>query len=120
MNIDVEVSERRTMIVEPRIYTAEMVKGLLEQLLDAKTKNLNFGQAIEEMKAGRKVWRDGWNDKGVWLILAPELDNVKPVEGAPTKINPRIDMMTATGEMQPGWLASPTDMLACDWQSDRK
>ena len=27
-----------------------------------------------------------------------------------------IDMKTATGEMQPGWLASQTDMLSDDWQ----
>ena len=120
--MSIEVTERRTITVEPGIYTAEMVKELLEQMPEPTigTKNLNFGQAIEEMTAGRKVWRDGWNDKGVRLILMPELDNVKPVEDAPTKINPRIDMMTATGEIQPGWLASSTDMLACDWQSDRK
>lgn len=31
-------------------------------------------------------------------------------------INGHIDMKTATGEMQPGWLASQTDMLATDWQ----
>ncbi len=30
-------------------------------------------------------------------------------------INGHVDMFTADGKMQPGWLASQTDMLACDW-----
>lgn len=94
---------------------------------------MNFGQAIEEMKAGRKVWREGWNGKGMWLILVNGTKNCPLVDGTPyhralntentgqpdVSINPHIDMMTATGEMQPGWLASQTDMLADDWVSDQ-
>lgn len=30
--------------------------------------------------------------------------------------NPSITMYTATGEMQPGWLASQSDILSNDWQ----
>ena len=30
-------------------------------------------------------------------------------------IDPHIDMFTAGGTMQPGWLASQADMLAEDW-----
>lgn len=30
-------------------------------------------------------------------------------------IDPHIDMYTAKGTMQPGWLASQADMLADDW-----
>jgi hypothetical protein len=96
-------------------------------------KNANFGQAIEELKAGRKVWREGWNGKGMFLILVDGTDNAELREGTPyhsalnndnrgqphVTINPHIDMFTATGEMQPGWLASQTDMLAEDWSSDR-
>jgi len=33
----------------------------------------------------------------------------------PVDINPHIDMFTADGSMQPGWLASQADMLATDW-----
>lgn len=94
---------------------------------------MNFGQAIEELKAGRKCWREGWNGKGMFLILVKRTDNAKlkentpyhralntETQGQPTvTINAHIDMFTATGEMQPGWLASQTDMLAGDWISDR-
>ena len=95
--------------------------------------NMSFGQAIEELKAGRKVWRSGWNGKGMWLILVPGQDDCSLQGGTPydkalncsgrgqthVSINPRIDMFTADGKMQPGWLASQTDMLANDWQSNR-
>ncbi|MFW0776121.1 MAG: Thoeris anti-defense Tad2 family protein, partial [Rickettsiales bacterium] len=30
---------------------------------------LNFGEAIEELKAGKKVARKGWNGKDMWLRL---------------------------------------------------
>lgn len=89
---------------------------------------MNFGQAIEALKVGKKVARAGWNGKGMFLILVAG-SSVKPykgsaydVAGIPTNdvdlidINPHIDMKTATGEMQPGWLASQTDMLAEDWE----
>lgn len=85
---------------------------------------LSFGLAIEAMKLGKRVARSGWNGKGMWLVLDPgsTVVEVRPgsayhkagVTGSFT-INPHIDMKTATGEMQPGWLASQTDMLADDW-----
>lgn len=86
---------------------------------------LKFGDAIEALKAGQKVARSGWNGKGMFLVFVPGTPNVTPREGTPyasavpsgtIDINPHIDMKTATGEMQPGWLASQTDMLAEDWQ----
>jgi hypothetical protein len=87
--------------------------------------HMSFGQAIEALKDGKKVARQGWNGKGMWLIMVPGTPNVRPVAGTPyskagitqeTNINPHIDMFTATGDMQPGWSATQTDMLADDWQ----
>lgn len=85
---------------------------------------MNFGGALEKLKAGGRVARAGWNGKGMWLILVAG-SRVVPREGTPytiaadedgeVSINPHIDMKTATGEMQPGWLASQTDLLADDW-----
>jgi hypothetical protein len=68
---------------------------------------ITFGAAIELMKAGQRVWRKGWNGKGMWLYLTtfPGFD-------------PCIVMHTAGGTEQPGWLASQADMLANDWLSD--
>lgn len=90
---------------------------------------MSFGNAIECLKLGEKVARKGWNGKGMFLVCVPATIDCVLREGSPyhsalnsetagqstVTINPHIDMYTATGEMQPGWLASQTDMLAEDW-----
>jgi hypothetical protein len=84
---------------------------------------MSFGHALVVMKAGGRVSREGWNGKAMWLVyvegsFVPNLNPNSPYAKAGLEnvtINPHIDMMTATGEMQPGWLASQTDMLADDW-----
>lgn len=94
-----------------------------------EAEGISFGMAIEAMKMGLKVARTGWNGKGMWLILVPGSENIKPVAGTPysnagltqeIQILPHIDMFTvdSTGRraMLPGWLASQTDMLSDDWQ----
>ena len=90
---------------------------------------MNFGQAIDALKAGQKVARSGWNGKGMWLILVPGQPQAQLREGTPyaaalgmesCEILPHIDMWTvnASGRraMLPGWLASQSDMLADDWE----
>lgn len=85
---------------------------------------MDFGDALKALKAGHRVRRAGWNGKGMWLILVPGTPAVTPREGSPyaavglktVDINPHIDMFTADQKMQPGWLASQTDMLADDWE----
>lgn len=87
--------------------------------------SMTFGQALEAMKQGCKVARSGWDGRGMWLILVAGSNGIRPVAGTPysnagitdkVNINPHIDMFTASGDMQPGWLASQTDMLADDWR----
>lgn len=68
---------------------------------------MNFGQALEILKANGRVSRAGWNGKGMWLQLQ------RP--DAHSKMSlPYIYMSTATGDLVP-WLASQTDVLAEDW-----
>lgn len=93
-----------------------------------KTDHMTFDDALIMLKLGKKVARKGWNGKGMWLILVPGSENIKPVAGTPysnagltqeIQILPHIDMYTtdSTGRkaMLPGWLASQSDMLSCDW-----
>lgn len=69
----------------------------------------SFGEAIENLKAGRRVQRDGWNGKGMWLGLQ--------VPDANSKMSlPYIYMSTVTGDLVP-WLASQTDVLSDDWRA---
>jgi len=68
---------------------------------------MDFGDAIRELKAGKRVTRPGWNGKGMWLELQ--------VPDAHSKMSlPYIYMKTADDKLVP-WLASQTDVLAEDW-----
>lgn len=76
---------------------------------------MNFGDAIQQMKAGHKVARAGWNGKGMHLRLEV-LPMWRDAGGDMVMGEPCIVMFTAQGRHQPGWLASQADMLAEDWQ----
>jgi hypothetical protein len=68
---------------------------------------VNFGQALEALKGGGKVAREGWNGRGMWLALQrPDAHSKMTL--------PYIFMSTVTGDLVP-WLASQTDILAEDW-----
>lgn len=80
----------------------------------------NFGKAIEELKAGRKVWREGWNGKGIHLELQVPDENSKMT--IPYIFIDTTGLQTnnpAAPKSRVPWLASQTDMLAEDWCSDR-
>lgn len=68
---------------------------------------LNFSQALEHIKNGVKMSRDGWNGKGMWVAIQ------RPDEHSKMTL-PYIYMKTADGQLVP-WLASQTDILASDW-----
>lgn len=72
---------------------------------------MNFGKAIEAMKVGHKVCRDGWNGKNMWICY------IHPGNAMHLgfDLQPCIGMKTADNKMQPGWLASQADMLSEDW-----
>lgn len=81
----------------------------------------SFGDAINFLKAGKKVARKGWNGKDMFLFLATDIEFhteadlscVSNLEGDLTL--PAIVMKTADDCFCVGWLASQTDMLADDW-----
>ena len=73
--------------------------------------SMSFGHAIEMMKAGHKVARQGWNGKGMHIYLNKNEGRAFTNE----EIEPCFCMFTAQGKHQPGWLASQADMLAVDW-----
>lgn len=77
---------------------------------------MNFGQAIEALKAGRLVRRRGWNGKGMHIYLEGHFSFIVPMATMPRWYEPVIVMYTAQGKHQPGWLASQADILAEDWE----
>lgn len=80
---------------------------------------MDFGDAIKHLKAGRKLQREGWNGKGMFIYLATQLKisaMVTDGDNQHQKLEPCIIMKTAQGTFQPGWLASQPDMLSSDWR----
>lgn len=84
-------------------------------------RGLNFGQALEEAKRGRKISREGWNGKDQYVFLAHAVDFDTDADISEFEADPSIvvgDMLvirTTAKVLQPGWLASQADMLAEDW-----
>lgn len=83
---------------------------------------MDFGQAVRLLKQGKRLTRDGWNGKGMFLFLVPgshfkvnrpPLLGIYP-EGTGIDYRPHIDMKTAQGDVVP-WVASQSDILAEDW-----
>lgn len=68
---------------------------------------MNFSHALELMKADKRVSREGWNGKGMWLQLQVPDENSKMKR-------PYIYISIITGELVP-WVASHGDLLADDW-----
>lgn len=67
----------------------------------------NFGYALEMLKQGCKMSREGWNGPGQYIKLQT------PTETSKMTL-PYIYITTVQGDLVP-WLASQTDMLATDW-----
>jgi len=77
---------------------------------------MDFGKALHELKAGRRVAREGWNVNGIFIELQQPDEHSKMT-------SPYIYIDTTglqtNNEAAPKslvpWLASQTDMLADDW-----
>lgn len=80
---------------------------------------MNFGEAIEALKKGNNVQREGWNGKGMHIYLENHFNCLVGKGGGlehTRKYLPVICMYTAQQTHQPGWNASTADVLAEDWQ----
>ena len=83
-------------------------------------KYINFGLALEAVKNGKRVAREGWNGKGQYVFLADDVEfhtdaDISEFNGGEVSVGHMLVLRTAQGNLQPGWLASQSDMLAEDW-----
>lgn len=97
---------------------------------------MNFGEALESLKIGSKIQREGWDGKGMYLTLvqaypvnghlhAADVDSgVQGItQGKSGQMLSHIVMKTAGESKSFGqgysdyvpWLASQTDILSDDW-----
>ena len=84
-----------------------------------------FGEAIRQMKMGRRVAREGWNGKNMSVAYQKGYPEGIPCnkqtaeawgmqEGELFKCRPYLQMKCADGTFQM-WTASQTDILENDW-----
>jgi len=111
---------------EPNYYSWEPKKQFEEA--HCKTAGMTFGLAIEMMKKGYKVARQGWNGKGLWITISQgykgletdkvwNKDNKKVAElnGGKVDILPYISMKTVDNSIMIGWTPNQLDLLSEDW-----
>ena len=104
------------------------------------SENLSYGQALEAVKEGKLIARQGWNGKGMFVFMRPAdelsinfiVHNVKSLPNSvkgyfadqtnlgldgedKIKFTPYLCMKSADNSIVNGWLASQTDMLSEDW-----
>lgn len=81
---------------------------------------MDFGKAIQLVKEGKKVQREGWNGKNQYIELAMCISYTnaegKIVNAEHNAIGNSAIAFVGTSGVQLGWLASQADMLANDWK----
>ena len=78
---------------------------------------MNFGQAIELLKEGKKARRKGWNGKGIFIELQVPDEYSKMTH--PYIYIDTTGLSTDNPDARKNrvpWLASQTDMLSNDWE----
>lgn len=88
---------------------------------------MNFGEALQALKDGNRIARNGWNGKGMWLTYSPGHVDL-PAEkffskhnkdfaeknGGKATVCPSIMMKNANDTIS-YWQPSSGDMFAEDW-----
>ena len=91
---------------------------------------MTFGETLIALQDGKKVAREGWNGKNMFLILnggytvlnkdarPGHLDESFLNSQGVSSLNicPHIDMWTAQKELSVGWRPTNVDMFTNDWK----
>lgn len=93
---------------------------------------MNFGEALQAAKEGKKIQRLGWNGKGQFVLKAGgysvELDKLRPgthitkeflesLGCGVMEIVPHLDLWNAQRQYVSGWAPSQGDLFAEDWST---
>lgn len=81
---------------------------------------MDFGKAIQLLKKGKRLQREGWNGKKQYIELATSISYINTkgelVNAEHNAIGNTAIAFVGTSGVQLGWLASQADMLANDWK----
>lgn len=82
---------------------------------------MDFGDAIKQLKQGKKLQRKGWNGKNQYIELARNISyinaNNETINVEHQAMGNKAIAFVGTSGVQLGWLASQADMLADDWRT---
>jgi len=80
---------------------------------------LPFGEALAALKCGRRVAREGWNGKGLWLYFVPAATYNAMTDAARDHIGDVVPynayLALVSGGKVSTWAPSINDALAEDW-----
>lgn len=79
---------------------------------------MTFGKALEALKRGAHIKREGWNGKDQYLVLVKDLSftiDGRVINATHDTMGKRAIAFVGTQGVQVGWLASQADMLSEDW-----
>lgn len=78
----------------------------------------SFSVALEALNSGKRVARNGWNGKGMFLLLIYPITNdqysIIEKPGLVGTLMSYVAMKTADNGLTP-WQPSQADMLSSDW-----
>lgn len=110
-----------------RLYDGS--RSMILHYMDERAKEdmhpTDFSWALQQLKEGRKMYRNGWNSTNQFIFLMPGYPDGVPANG-PTSaalnieqgetiyVRPYIMMCTVSDELVP-WIATQSDVLADDW-----
>lgn len=104
--------------VSPYRYLVEYqpVKPDIYYSWKKEEKIMNFGEALNLLKQGKKLRRKGWNGKGIFIALHEQRDS----DDMADYIYIDTTGLSTDNERAPKnrvpWLGSQTDLLADDWE----
>lgn len=96
------------------------------------TERFSFGEAINRLKRGRRVAREGWNKKGLFVFMQVpaiiHIDTVPKMQSLPQLVKDEFKRreyatIAYTNQMAivypdniiSGWVPSASDVLETDW-----
>ena len=89
------------------------------------SEGVSFSEALEAVRSGRRITREGWNGRGMFVVYQPGYPNGIPcnantaeawgmAQGELFRVEPYFQIRMANGS-HAMWVPSVNDCLADDW-----
>ena len=131
LNTALHPALRQTCFMACRSFTIMLWAGFVKPTINKMVENQNFGQAIEALKQGKRVARQGWNGKGLFIFMqvpseiseeiVPKMQSLPQSvkdefarRGGSISYSNQMALVNPNNSIN-GWAPSSSDTLAEDW-----